>query len=49
MLPLYRIIAPNSKTYYERMMFELSALYDKAGIKDKKKEIDDIIESIETK
>lgn len=76
MLPLYRMITPDSKTYYDklikmwemnrllmetvqiqtgephpyylRMMYELSSLYDKAGEKDKKKKVDDIIESVET-
>lgn len=73
MLPLYRMIAPDSKTYYEkliemwemnrlmmeafqiqtgtphpyyeRMMVELSILYDKAGEMEKKKEIEGIIEN----
>ena len=75
MLPLYRIITPDNKTYYdkliemwemnrlmmeavqvlkgtphpyyERMMVELSVLYDNAGEYEKKKEIDDILESLD--
>lgn len=74
MLPLYRMISPDSKTYYEkligmwemnrlmmeavqiqsgerhpyyeRMMHELSHMYDKVGDVEKKNEVDSIISNL---
>ena len=47
MMEAVQIQTGDPHPYYERMMFELSILYDKAGMKEKKNEIESILDSID--